>query len=141
MTNKSPVSVIGLGKMGSALAQALLRVGQQVVVYNRSPARSEPYREQRATVAASLAEAITLSPVSLVSVSDYHAAEALFFAPDDGLSLAGKTIIQLSSGTPQEARAWSARCTELGAQSLTGAILAYPMHIGTPQAQFLISRS
>lgn len=141
MTTKSSVSVsvIGLGKMGSALAQTLLRAGQQVIAYNRTLARSELIRQHGATVAVSLAEAIALSPVSLVSVSDYHAAEALFFAPDDGLNLAGKTIIQLSSGTPQEARTWSARCAELGAQSLTGAILAYPMHIGTPQAQFLIS--
>lgn len=125
--------------MGSALARALLRAGRQVVVYNRTPARSEPLREQGASVAANLVEAFAPSTVSLVSLSDYHAAEALFFASDDRPILAGRTIVQLSSGTPREARAWSARCAELGAQTLTGAILAYPMHIGTPHARFLIS--
>jgi 3-hydroxyisobutyrate dehydrogenase-like beta-hydroxyacid dehydrogenase len=133
-----PVSVIGLGRMGSALAQALLRAGRPVTVYNRTPGRSEPFRGQGAVVAAGLAEALAPSSVVLVSLSNYEAAHGLFFAPG-GPDLRDTTIIQLSSGTPREARAWAQACADRGAKTLTGAILAYPMHIGTPQAQLLIS--
>jgi 3-hydroxyisobutyrate dehydrogenase-like beta-hydroxyacid dehydrogenase len=134
----APVSVIGLGRMGSSLAQALLRAGRPVTVYNRTPARSEPLRRQGAVVAAGLAQALAPGSIALVSLSNYDAAHALFFAPG-GPDLRDTIIIQLSSGTPREARAWAERCSDRGARTLTGAILAYPMHIGTPQAQLLIS--
>ena len=124
--------------MGAALAQALLRGGKQVTVYNRTPARSEPLRQQGAMAATNLGQALEASPVALISLSDYDAARGLFFGPDSP-DLRGRTLIQLSSGTPDEAREWSLRCTGLGGETLTGAILGYPMHIGTPQAQLLIS--
>ncbi|HEV2363106.1 MAG TPA: NAD(P)-binding domain-containing protein [Caulobacteraceae bacterium] len=138
MSAGAAVSVIGLGRMGSALAQALLLGGIPLVVCNRTRARCEPLREQGATVAVGIAEALAQSSTALVSVADYAAAGSLFFGTE-GPDLRGKTLIQLSSGTPQEAREWSLACAERGGQTLTGAILGYPMHIGTPQAQLLIS--
>jgi 3-hydroxyisobutyrate dehydrogenase-like beta-hydroxyacid dehydrogenase len=134
----STVSIVGLGNMGSAMAQALLRAGVHVVVYNRTPSRSEPLREAGATVAGSLAEAIAATSASIVSVAGYDAARKLFFGSDQP-DIRGKTIIQLSSGTPTEARDWSRMCTESGADTLTGAVLALPMHIGTPRAHALLS--
>lgn len=132
------VSVVGLGRMGTALAQALLRGGKQVTVFNRTPARSEPLGEQGARAAATLVDALASSRVTLISLSNYDAAHELFFGSDRP-NLHGRTLIQLSSGTPREAREWTLRCAERGGETLTGAILAYPMHIGTPQAQLLIS--
>lgn len=133
-----PLAVIGLGRMGSTLAQVLLGADRSVVVYNRTASRAEPLRELGATVASSLAQALDASSVALISLSDYAAANELFFGSNPS-DLRGKTLIQLSSGTPKEARAWFEACAQAGGQTLTGAILGYPMHIGTPVAQLLIS--
>ncbi len=38
----SRVSVLGLGLMGSALAEALLNAGHKVTVWNRTPTKAKP---------------------------------------------------------------------------------------------------
>ncbi|MER7078809.1 NAD(P)-binding domain-containing protein, partial [Saccharopolyspora kobensis] len=40
--NQKAVSVLGLGDMGTALADALLAAGHRVTVWNRTAARAEP---------------------------------------------------------------------------------------------------
>ena len=51
------VGVIGLGAMGSGLAESLLRAGHQVVVWNRSKAPLEPLRTKGASAADAPADA------------------------------------------------------------------------------------
>ena len=61
------VTVIGLGLMGSALAEALLNAGHQVTVWNRTPAKAEPMSAKSAHVASSVSDAILASDVILVA--------------------------------------------------------------------------
>ncbi len=51
------VCVIGLGNMGSALAQALLTSGHRVTVWNRTASKCEALATAGATVATSVSEA------------------------------------------------------------------------------------
>jgi len=51
------IGVIGLGRMGQAMAFSLLHAGHRVVVWNRSPARAEPLRAAGARVADQISEA------------------------------------------------------------------------------------
>lgn len=140
MGMETPVSVIGLGKIGSALAQALSRAGHRVTVYNRTADRCEPVRIAGGLIAETPAQAIAASPVTILSLSDHAVSNELVFV-SPGPDLRGRTLIQLSSGTPREARAWSRRCTEAGGESLVGAVLSHPMHIGTQRANILLSGS
>jgi hypothetical protein len=55
------VGVIGLGAMGSGLAESLLRAGHQVVVWNRSKAPLEPLRIKGAHVADAPADAFAVA--------------------------------------------------------------------------------
>lgn len=41
-TRPTPVSVLGLGLMGQALARAFPRAGHPTTVWNRTPAKAEP---------------------------------------------------------------------------------------------------
>jgi 3-hydroxyisobutyrate dehydrogenase-like beta-hydroxyacid dehydrogenase len=54
-------------------------------------------------------------------------------------STKGKTIIQLSTGIPEEAREVERSLRSMGANYLDGAILAYPEHIGTSEATIFVS--
>ena len=78
------VSVLGLGLMGSALAEALLNAGHDVTVWNRTRARVGPLTEKGAHDAASAAEAIDASHVTLVCVTNHAAAMEILGTIPDG---------------------------------------------------------
>ncbi len=133
------VSVIGLGSMGSALAQALLASGGQVTVWNRDQNKLKAFIEKGAAAAASAADAIAASPITVICVSDYATADKIIRTPEVTSILDGKTLIQLSTGTPKEARALDAWAQRHGASCLNGDILAWPRQIGTPEATITFS--
>jgi len=135
------VTVIGLGLMGSALAEAFLQKQLAVTVWNRSAARSERLKAQGAQVAATVEEAIAAGDVVIVSLSNYSAAQEVLGEESASHALMGKTLIQLSSGTAKEGKDAAEWAHEHGAKYLDGAILAYPQHIGNAAAQILISGS
>ena len=130
----SDISTLGLGLMGSALARSLVNGGHDVTVWNRSPARMQPLVDVGATPAASVAAAVEASPVVLICIDDYPSTRALFEAADVAEKLSGRVVVQLSTGTPNEAREFEAWFTSRGADYLDGKLLCYPENIGTPSA-------
>lgn len=119
------VSVIGLGLMGSALAGALVDAGHATTVWNRTRGRAGGLR---ARVAADVAEAVAASPIVVVCVLDHRAVHDVLDAA--GSAVAGRVVVNLTSGTPDQARGTAQRLTDLGAQPLDGKILAAPPAIG-----------
>lgn len=125
----SEVTVIGLGAMGAALGRAFLGNGREVTAWNRGAARREAFAGSGARMAKDPAAALRASPVVVLCVDDYAASmEILATAGDD--AVAGRTVVQFSTGTPGEARRAEAWAAERDARWLDGAILAYPREIG-----------
>lgn len=58
----TPITVLGLGNMGTALAGALIDAGHPTTVWNRSPARAEPLGARGATAADTAEFAVSASP-------------------------------------------------------------------------------
>jgi 3-hydroxyisobutyrate dehydrogenase-like beta-hydroxyacid dehydrogenase len=125
--------------MGSALAHALVSKGFEVTVWNRNQAKLQPLLAAGATTAPSLAAAITASPVILMCVSEYSASRNLLNAPGVTEALKGRTLIQLSTGTPKEARDLDQWAQQQAANVLNGDIMAWPRQIGTDEATISIS--
>jgi 3-hydroxyisobutyrate dehydrogenase-like beta-hydroxyacid dehydrogenase len=125
------ISVIGLGVMGTALAAALLDNGFSVTVWNRSLDKAEPLRAAGAQVAESAESAIASSPATITCIASHEQTIELL----QGLTaaLAGKTIIELSTGGAAEAEKLAALLTHSGASWLIGIINAYPTAIGNPE--------
>ena len=48
---KPSVGFIGMGHMGSAMAQRLLKAGYLLTIYDRTPARGQPLEQRGASVA------------------------------------------------------------------------------------------
>ncbi|MEO3874747.1 NAD(P)-binding domain-containing protein [Nonomuraea sp. B12E4] len=137
--NRTPVTVIGLGAMGRALAGAFLESGHPTTVWNRSIDKAEELAARGATVANTVEEATAASPVVVVCVLDYAVVHEIL-GPLSG-SLAGRTLVNLSNGTPKQAREaaeWAAGC---GADYVDGGIMAVPVMIGRPEALILYSGS
>ena len=135
----SDVTVIGLGKMGSALARVLQDAPQgcAVTVWNRSPEKAASLVEKGAVLAASAAAAVTASPIILVCVTNYTAANRIL--SEVGTDLAGKVVVQFTTGSPQEARVSETWAHEHGAEYLDCAITGSPESMGTPDAHILVS--
>lgn len=73
------IAVLGLGRMGQALAGRLIEAGHEVTVWNRSPQRADELRRSGATLAASPVEAIEPAQVVLTSLADDEAVRAVAF--------------------------------------------------------------
>jgi len=100
----SEVSVIGLGVMGSALARALLEDSHRVTVWNRTSTKAEPLVRDGAILAPSAALAVGASPVVIVCVDNYEVTKTLLSSNEVASSLSDRVLVQLSTGSPQEAR-------------------------------------
>ncbi len=126
------VTVIGAGRMGSAFATALFHKGFATTVWNRTGAKTEALSKLGLSVAQSVEESVRDADIVVVSLSDYASTQQSLRQPDVETALRGKIVVQLSSGTPKEARemdSWARRC---GISYLDGAILGSPAKVGTP---------
>ncbi|XVQ10950.1 NAD(P)-dependent oxidoreductase [Spirillospora sp. CA-255316] len=138
-TSNSPVTVLGLGAMGSALAAALLKAGHPTTVWNRSPEKADALVAHGAVRAASVIDAIKASPVVIACLLDYSVLEELLGPAADALT--GRDLINLTNGTPDQARALAARLDARGVGYVDGGIMAIPRLIGEPEAFVLYSGS
>lgn len=120
------VGVVGLGNMGSALADALIANGFDVTVWNRTPARVERFARAGAKVVANVADAARASRVVVVCVLDHAATMSVVTTPSVALALQGSALVQLTTMTSDESRAVNHWANESGVKYLEGQILNYP---------------
>lgn len=135
----SELSCIGLGLMGSALARAMLAAGHRISVWNRSPGKAGGLVAMGAEEAGSFAGALAASPVALICIDSYASARRLLETEGLGDLLVGRTVVNLTTGTPREAEELSAWVVAQGAHYLDGAILCGPNEIGTKTGEVLVS--
>lgn len=133
------VSVIGCGAMGSALARAFITGGHRTTVWNRTPDKTLPLVQAGARSEASVVAAVRASPAVVVCVADYPATYGLLSAPEIKSALEGRTLIQFSTGGPEEAREAHRWAAKLGASYLDGALLAFPKQIGRASTTIFLS--
>lgn len=133
------VSLIGLGPMGTALADLLLKAGHGVTLWNRSPAKATPLVERGATLALSPAAAIAASPVTVICVLDYASAEAILAADGADEALNDRLIVNLGTGGPEEARRLEAFVHRHAGRYLDGAIQAAPSQMGQADTSLFVS--
>lgn len=134
-SDKAEVTVIGLGLMGQALADALLTSGHPTTVWNRSAGKAEHLVARGATLATSVREAVAASPLVIICVTDYDAVRELL----EPVELTGRVVVNLTSGTSKQARDTAEWAAQRGATYLDGVILAIPSAIATPEAVLLYS--
>ncbi|MGW1320674.1 NAD(P)-dependent oxidoreductase [Streptomyces sp. NPDC002426] len=123
------VTVIGLGPMGRAMTRTLLAAGHPVTVWNRTAARADGVVAEGATRAATPREAVEASGLVILSLTDYGAMYDILGGATG--SLAGRTLVNLSSDTPDRTREAAAWAAGHGAAFLTGGIMAPAPMVGT----------
>lgn len=75
----------------------------------------------------------------LICIDDYAATDNLLRQGPVAAALAGRTVVQLSTGTPKEAQQAAVAMAAAGARYLDGAILDGPDEIGTNGGEILLA--
>ncbi|MEU9101706.1 NAD(P)-binding domain-containing protein [Streptomyces sp. NPDC048361] len=131
------VTVIGLGPMGQAMTRTLLAEGSRVTVWNRTAHRADGVVAEGATRAATPAEALEASDLVLLSLTDY---QAMYDVLDGATaSLAGRTLVNLSSDTPDRTREAAAWAAHHGAAFIAGGVMVPAPMVGTPASSVFYS--
>lgn len=112
------VTVLGLGNMGAALADAFRDAGHATTGWTRSGRTGSPDA------------ACAPSDLIVGCVLDYDATYEVLAAPGVTAALRGKTFVQLATGGPADARAMAEWAGGEGVAYLDGSIATYPARIG-----------
>jgi 3-hydroxyisobutyrate dehydrogenase-like beta-hydroxyacid dehydrogenase len=97
-------------------------------VWNRSAAKADPLTAAGAKRADSAEESIAASPVTITCITSHDRTIELINSV--GMSLEGKTVIELSTGGITEAEKLASLLTERGSDWMIGAISGYPSSVG-----------
>lgn len=132
-----PVTVIGCGPMGAALARLLLAQGRAVVVWNRTAERAYGLVASGATLAPTAAAAITSTSLTLVCVRDHAATMSILQSPGVAASLIGRTLVQMTTVATDQAAELGEFTTASAGRFVMGCICAYPDTVGRSDAFYL----
>ncbi|ONI83909.1 6-phosphogluconate dehydrogenase [Saccharothrix sp. ALI-22-I] len=135
MTDKTPLTLIGLGPMGQAMVTRFLDAGHPTTVWNRTASRADGVVAQGATRAATAADAVAANRLVILSLTDYAAMYDIL----DGADLAGRVIVNLSSDTPDKTLKAAAWLAERGAELLVGGVMVPADLVGTESAYVFYS--
>jgi 3-hydroxyisobutyrate dehydrogenase-like beta-hydroxyacid dehydrogenase len=136
-STKQSVTVIGLGPMGQAMAGAFLDRGYDVTVWNRTVSRADSLVARGAVLAPHVEEALAANELVILSLTDYDALYALL--EPAAAALSGRVLVNLSSDTPEKARAAARWAAERGAVQLTGGVTVPPSGIGQAESSTFYS--
>ncbi|MFF9115528.1 NAD(P)-dependent oxidoreductase [Streptomyces massasporeus] len=133
----TPVTVLGLGLMGQALAGAFLKAGHPTTVWNRTAGKADRLVAEGARSAPTVGDAVRAGSLTVICVTDYRAVHEALGATD--VELDGTTLINLTSGDSGQARETARWAEARGARYLDGAVMAVPSTVGTSDAVILQS--
>ncbi len=135
------VSVVGLGKMGSALARRLLDQGVRVAVWNRSPGPADALVAHGAIGLRTLREAWEGAAAVFTFLADDRALAAVCLAEDGLLASApaGGLLVEMSTVSPEASRALGSRCAERGVQYLRAPVSGNPGVLAAGNLTLIVS--
>jgi 3-hydroxyisobutyrate dehydrogenase-like beta-hydroxyacid dehydrogenase len=107
---------VGLGVMGSRMAELLLDKGHTVTIYNRTRDKAQPLLEKGMRWADSPKAVAAASDVLFTSVSDAKALAAITDGPDGIIAgmTAGKVLVDMSTVSPESSREIAAKVRAAG---------------------------
>lgn len=134
-SSEKKVSIIGLGQMGKKLAQIYIGDGYDVTVWNRSPEKAQDLNAHR--VASGVTEALDASDVIVICILDNSIVFDLINRA--GSVLLGKTIINFTTGSPEEVKDLEASIKSAGGFYLNGAIQVAPEQMAMADTTILMA--
>ena len=140
-SNRKNISVIGLGSMGFALAETLLKADFNISVWNRTSSKAQKLENKGANICSTPNEAFKNSQFIVASLSNYEAWNNIIDSNQIDIDLSGKTIIQLTTGSIEEVETLNDWVKKYNGDLLEGIISCFPSQIGTEESLILLAGS
>ena len=134
MPTTHDATVVGCGLMGSAIARCLAEEGLRVAAWNRTASKAKTLGKYGVTPIADIEDAVDAAPLIIACTATY---ETTLGALEPATAWKGKTLVNVGSGTPDEAEQAQAWVEKQGGTYLDGAALCYPPQIGTEEGLFI----
>lgn len=111
------IGIAGTGRMGAAIAQRLIGLGHELVVWNRTAEKTKTLASAGAKVAASPSQLAAASDTIITILTDAAAIDASYRGRDGLLSggISGKLFVEMSTVRPETERALAADIRNKGA--------------------------
>jgi 3-hydroxyisobutyrate dehydrogenase-like beta-hydroxyacid dehydrogenase len=93
------IGFLGLGKMGTPMAQRLIAAGHELAVWNRTEGRTEPLAREGAIVAGTPAEAELGADAMISMLFDDHAHEEVLFGSNGLMDALTPSTLHISCST------------------------------------------
>lgn len=135
------VAVLGTGMMGAALAEVLIAVGHDVIVYNRSVEKTAPLIALGAKGADTPATAIAAADASIIVVQDVQGVTDMLLNEMTRSVIKGKKILNASTTKPDEIRQIALRISELDGDLAEMSIMVGSEQLRNKQGQFILGCS
>ncbi|WP_211215490.1 NAD(P)-dependent oxidoreductase [Agromyces subbeticus] len=125
------MTVVGLGLMGTALAEAFIIAGHPTTVWNRTASKASPLAAKGANAAATIEDAVAASPLIVTCLTTFEDTRSAL-APVSVADWDARALVTLNSGNPADAREMAAWADDHGARFLAGAVKNVPAAVGLP---------
>lgn len=130
--------VIGLGNMGTAIAERLLDAGYELRVFNRTPGKAEPLAARGAVVAKSAGELAADVDVVLTSLPDDAAFEAVASEVIEAAK-PGTVLVDVSTVSPAVSARVAAAAEEASVAYLRAPVSGNPTVVRAGTLTFVVS--
>lgn len=132
------VAVLGLGLMGSALSATLAKAGFDVIGWNRTARDFDALKAANVIISEDCADVIDRSSAIIILTKNYHTTWPLL---EKAAHFGGKTVIQMSTGSPEDAIALDEWITGRGGRYLDAALKRGPADFGTDRGAMFYAGS
>jgi 3-hydroxyisobutyrate dehydrogenase len=138
--NKPTVAFLGLGTMGSGMANRLLGAGFPLTVYNRNAEKAKPLVAAGAKLAATPRTAATGADLVLTMVADDAAARSVWLGENGALAGAkrGAVLLECSTVSPDWIAELAAAAAKSGHVLLDAPVTGTKPHAAAGELTFLV---
>jgi 3-hydroxyisobutyrate dehydrogenase len=119
------IGIVGLGRMGSAMAGRLRGQGFDLIGWDHDPAADERAKADGLRIAANARDVAAASDVVMSSITEDHGARRIFAGPDGCLQadVSGKLFIEMSTLQPMTGRELAPLVEAKGARLVEAPVL------------------
>jgi 3-hydroxyisobutyrate dehydrogenase len=135
------VAFLGTGLMGEPMAQRLLAAQVPVVAYNRTVSKLETLRASGAEIVNLPEKAIEKSDCVILMLTNGDAVRELLLSEASRQQLSGKTVIQMSTISPQESREIHDAVVAVGGEYLEAPVLGSIPQVKAGELQVMVGAS
>jgi 3-hydroxyisobutyrate dehydrogenase-like beta-hydroxyacid dehydrogenase len=132
------VGLIGLGNMGTAVAERLVDAGYRLVVHNRTPGKAAELAERGAEVADTPADLAAGADVVITSLADDDALERVA-AEVTASARPGTLLVDLSTVSPEASARVAAEAERAGVEYVRAPVSGNPSVVRAGNLTFIVS--